>query len=75
MKKTKGDKEEQLNKDLRAARLDEEEMDPGAIKAGMKDEGKEHPTLDKKVIKQLVMDHLQMDDNYYEKDKKGKKED
>jgi len=32
---------------------------------GIADESKEHPSLDKSVIKQLVADHLKMDDEYY----------
>lgn len=69
MKKSRADKEEKLNKDLRD-RLEEEEIDPKNIAVGMEDESKEHPTLDKKIIKQLVVDHLKMDDDYYEKSKK-----
>ena len=35
------------------------------MEKGMADETKEHPSLDKSVIKQLVADHLKMDDDYY----------
>ena len=43
-------------------------------KKGMEDESKEHPTLDKSVIKQLVADHLKMDDEYYGDEKDDKEE-
>jgi len=32
---------------------------------GITEESKEHPTLDKNIIKQLVADHLKMDEDYY----------
>jgi len=43
-------------------------------KKGMEDESKEHPTLDKSVIKQLVADHLKMDDEYYGEEEEEKEE-
>ena len=68
MVKSKADKQEKLNKDLRDAKLDDEELDPKEIDKGVAEESKEHPEFDKKIIKQLVMDHLKMDDDYYEKE-------
>jgi hypothetical protein len=67
MKKTKGDKEEKLNKDLREADLEDEDKMEGEEK-GMKEESKEHPEFSKDVIKKLVRDHLKMDPEYYEDD-------
>jgi hypothetical protein len=68
VKKTKADKEEKLNKDLKGADL-EKEADDDEIKKGMKDESKEHPEFSKDIISKLVRDHLKIDPEYYDDDK------
>lgn len=43
--------------------------DKDDVEEGMEEESKEHPSLSKKVVKTIVTDHLNMDDDYYEHEK------
>jgi hypothetical protein len=78
MKKTKADKEEKLNKDLKEADLEkEDEKEEDQIKLGMEIE-KEHDDLtggDKKKIRMIVDAHLKEDKKYYSKLKEMEEED
>lgn len=46
----------------------EGKADDKCVKKGIEIESKEHKSLDEKTIKTLVMDHLKMDKEYYEKE-------
>jgi hypothetical protein len=75
MAKSKADKQEELKNKLTTV-LEDEELDTDDIDKGMAEESKEHPMLSKVTIKQLVMDHLKIDEDYYEpkEEKEDKKE-
>ena len=45
---------------------EEKKIDEKCIKKGIEIESKEHPSLDKKTISTLVMDHLKEDEKYYD---------
>jgi len=65
-KPSKGDKEENLNKNLKEADLEKEEK-PDQVKMGMEVE-KEHNDLtsgDPKLVKMIVMAHLKEIPDYY----------
>jgi hypothetical protein len=69
MKKSKGDKEEKLNKDLKEADLEKEDDDKeeDQVKLGMEIE-KEHNDLtngDPRLVKMIVMAHLKEIPDYY----------
>lgn len=57
---------------------EEKSINSKAIAAGMKEEKGEHPELPEEELKQLVLDHLKEDKNYYgefePKEKEGKEE-
>lgn len=49
-----------------APKKQEEKYDPEDLKAGIHSEKEEHPWMKPDMVKKLVMDHLSIDEDYYD---------